>query len=566
MAPLCRAGRKNHGTGPHFAHFRALARTSSVGRVLSGEAHGTRITALPKPSTSSDGLRWKFDGAPWKGSVAVELGGMLSLYRFDLEFRGQIDGRLTTPTPAAIERIRTRRHVRLLAPPHVKLRYLARDDRRVERAIVDVSRQGLAFTVSARDALPPGSEIAEAVIDWQSRLRICGRLVVRHISEQFGEGAKVAGCTFIPQTQDDEFHLRAELEQLMESGTRIGRGWTRDLWELFEKSGYFTLSNKRPADFVSLRQAFETTGRKLAESPGFGVQIVRPSGRGLEASASVIALNSHAVFLYHVARRHGTPPPGVNGRDILFDLYERVARWVSENEYARWLIVWVQDAARFPKSLHLDFAARHDDGHRASVVKFRALEVPVNRDDESQVRTLSTIPRIHGGRGDWSIRHPTNEELNQIGSAAAARFPPCFVAAHALFAPFEPTWKRWNDAGLMRGRDIIVAARGGRIEAAAIVECAEAGLHLFGLLDVVRIIPLGSSAEEASSALLNRARHLFSQLKKSFFIYACEPDVPRERWPLGCVDLGLTHCTVISSELLPQFAQHIWELTWGTSD
>jgi hypothetical protein len=96
-----------------------------------------------------------------------------------------------------------------------------------------------------------------------------------------------------------------------------------------------------------------------------------------------------------------------------------------------------------------------------------------------------------------------------------------------------------------------------------VLECSENGVHLFGLLDVVRTLQFGS-AQEAEGHLLAHVRVLFQQLGKHHFIFAAEPDLPADLWPAGALDLGLTHCTVMNTRLLPQIADHVWELTTGS--
>ncbi|MEO8877813.1 MAG: hypothetical protein ABI461_19625 [Polyangiaceae bacterium] len=549
--------------------FGALGQGRIVGRTVDADGKTAGfITALRARGQDEHVIRWDYDGVPWNDGDPVEIAGLLSLFRFELEIHDFIDGRLITKIPRRIERVRHRNERRVAAPEGAFLRYRTRDDRPIFRELHDVSRHGLSFNASAsRDVVAAGVQIRNAVIDWQGRLRVRVNLTVRHVSEDFGEGRRVAGATLSFASDEDAEHWHSEVGGLLDPRTRLGGSWTNDTWELYEKSGYFSLSNKDTPDFQPLRRAFADASRKLGRAPQLGAQIVWPSARGVEASVSVIGLNHHAVFLYHVARRHGNPPEGTTGRTILYDIYERALTWIHRCTFARWLVVWVQDAGQFSKRLHLDFVSRNDDGIHACVVPFRALEIPTRVEMTSQSRLIAAKDGAVSEAATWSVRPARLDELEQIGRAAVENFPPAFVEALALTPPFERRWDSWDDTSLMRGRDVVVAVRDERAVAAGIMECAEDGLHLFGLLDVLRIIPLGPPDADANTALIQHARHLFGQLGKRFFVYACDADVAQEAWPEDAIDLGLTHCTVMSTaELLPQFTEHAWELTMSSPD
>jgi hypothetical protein len=345
----------------------------------------------------------------------------------------------------------------------------------------------------------------------------------------------------------------------------MGGMWSRDIWDLFESSGYFTLSNKASEDFEQFRESFRGASRKLAREPELGIQLVWPSGRGVEASASVLALNHHAAFIYHLARRGGSALPGVTGLEIIHALSAGTTHWIMAQEAMRWLIVWVQDTTKYSKRTHLDFVVRHADGIQASNVRFRALEIPVRHPANSEVRS-----RLEACSDDeeWTVRPARRSELARVAEAASAAYPPSFVQAHALALPEVDCMENWRASGLERGREIVVAERQGCIEAAATIEWAEDGVHVFGLLDVLRVIPMGSLAratEEATAVLLDYARDRFARLDKPFFIFASDPALPVGDWAADAKDLGLTHCTVLSVALLPGLLDHLWEVITGAA-
>jgi hypothetical protein len=546
--------------------LRAIARSGVSGKVISNGTPIRTVAVLSDPAGAGSKVRWSYGGPGWSGSTRVELAGRHSLYACDLEFGEAIDGRLTTSVPRRLERVRCRANLRTAAPVGVTLRFAAHGGRAVERSVCDISRRGISFLLGARDSIATGDELANAYLNWQGRLRIRTRVIVRHISERMGDGAAVAGAMVFFDSEDDAENLQVELEKLNNPTTRTGSTWTRDIWDLFERSGYFSLSQKKPADFQPLEAEFRATSRKLARSPELGVQVVWPSSRGVEASASVAVLNRHSVFLYHVARRHGETPPGTSGRTILFDVYQRAIEWIAGRSYARWVVVWVQDVSRLPKRIHLDFVSRYEATRKAGHVTFRAIEVSVHEKRDSGVRIATSLLSAVVDQAEWITRDVRPAEIDQLVAAANAQWPSCVVAALDLPPSADPRSHLWDDASMTRERRFLVSEQSGQVQAFAIVDYAESGLHLFGLFDVVRIVSVGRSADQATVRLLEHVKGLFAARGKSSFIYACESAQSADELSTAGQDLGQTHCTVMSTELLPDFAEYVWELMHGAPD
>jgi hypothetical protein len=536
---------------------RALVRFGATGRVIEDGAVSAVVSPVSKPSLARKSMSWSSTHT-WTGSKTIEIAGPLSLYRFCAEAIGDRDGCVEVRTPSAIEVVRTRRHARVGPTEPVLVEYLALGGAPEIRELRNASWDGLSFAAGPGDAVT-ACQIVTVVIDWGGRLRIQGQLEVKHVSH-VSAAVRVIGGTIAFASDDDAYHWRAEVDALVSPMIRRGGVWTRDVWELFETSGYFSLSNKEPNSFVRFRRSFTGASRSLARSPALGSQMVWPSGRGVEASASVVALNDRAAFIYHLAGRTGPSAPGQGRLEIIHALYAEATRWIMAQEAMHWLVVWVQDAARFTKRTHLDFTMRHADGVAASIVKLRALEIPARRPAESAVRLLAAHSSTDQG---WTLRAPNNSEFDKIAAKASCLYPPSFVAAHALVEPSADCMSNWAESGLQRGRELVVAERRGSVEAAAVIEWAEEGVHLFGLLDVLRVIPIGQAAGEASAMLLDYARDRFGTLDKPFFIFAADASASACAPPDDAKDLGLTHCTVLSAALLPSFLDHLWEVISG---
>jgi hypothetical protein len=98
--------------------------------------------------------------------------------------------------------------------------------------------------------------------------------------------------------------------------------------------------------------------------------------------------------------------------------------------------------------------------------------------------------------------------------------------------------------------------------AAAIVETADDGLHLFGLFDSVRLFALSSGGERAYGALLAAAQRWYGSMEKGSFVAFLEDGVEIQPKALaGAEDLGLADFVVLSSEHLPELLEHVYEIT-----
>jgi hypothetical protein len=113
---------------------------------------------------------------------------------------------------------------------------------------------------------------------------------------------------------------------------------------------------------------------------------------------------------------------------------------------------------------------------------------------------------------------------------------------------------------------VLVVERMGVVERAAVIEWAEPGLHLFGLLDVVRIFDMNAqTTPETNVVLLEHCAHQLELVGARSFIYACDPMQSAKMWPAGAIDLGLTHCTMVRRTLLAPLLEHVWQITMGAA-
>ena len=114
---------------------------------------------------------------------------------------------------------------------------------------------------------------------------------------------------------------------------------------------------------------------------------------------------------------------------------------------------------------------------------------------------------------------------------------------------------------MARERVVFTARRMGVPSAAAVVETGEAGTNLFRLLDCVRVFPLREGGEKAFLALVEEARAFYRSRGKSSFVYIMEwvdmDLVARAKMR----DLGPGNYWALSSQLIPELLEHVYELT-----
>ncbi|MGH7328769.1 MAG: hypothetical protein ACREJX_10525, partial [Polyangiaceae bacterium] len=222
---------------------------------------------------------------------------------------------------------------------------------------------------------------------------------------------------------------------------------------------------------------------------------------------------------------------------VLRDAYLRVIDWIRRCD-ADYMSVWVQDAAPpFIKGMLLNFVQSHVDGQLADIHRFHALEIACDR-----------------GRGASAleVRHAGHGETAEVYALFGATYPRLLAAARCWHDGADIS-SNWAEVGLTHERAVIVARTKDSITGAAICEAVPEGIHVYGLFDVVHIV-CDPTDRETEFALLDAAARWYARLGKTRFIYAARsPNV------LGAKNLGLTHGTLLSTQLFPELYEHIWD-------
>jgi hypothetical protein len=499
---------------------------------------GRKVPVRLIGAADDDQLNWQTDGAVGDGPLQLEFSGPAIDYQAKLENRGLLAGSLVTSVPTHFESVRVRREPRFPAPSDVHLS-LRGAEQAARYPLTNLSDRGLQFrTDSDVSFLLPGARI-DADVTFMGAGRVCLSLTVRHVTCDDGKIWAVGGSLSFASSEDESrWHER--VDAVRHSLTQVGKLYTRDMWELFDAAGYFGLSQKNSGEFARYRESFERTSRYLSAQPEHGVQVVFPSVRGIEATASAVAESEHTAVIYHVAKRPGDDPRGISGKIVLRSVYEHALTWAARR-HVQWVSAWVQDVTRFSCGLHRDFCRAHEGNGASGVFTFRALEIVASADaPKADYQVADAGDELDYVLAAFRARHP-----QPIGDARAWH-PAAFVQPSSPFGRSMP-----------RDRRVIVARKDGALCAAAILECAQPGLHLFGIFDSCYVLKFGDD-ESALQALLSEASRWYAARAKTHFVYASD-DLARQI--PGARDLGVTHESIFSIDLMSKFLEHLWQLT-----
>ncbi len=526
-------------------------------------------------------LHWQLDEEVPEPPFTIEVEGYLSVFRFEVYEATRSGGFLAVRIPEEITRTRSRNDRRVIVRQGmtVSFSHPDRPDLRIRRAVRTVSANGVGFsTTTPQDQLSVGMLLKGVVVEAEDRLRVEFDAVVTGSYGDLDGHGETTGMRVEPVSVDDAAHWDELVYSLVTPNTRQGGTWSGQLWDLFDKSAYFQLSGKSEHDFRPLRGAFEAASRKLGSAPELGCQVVWPSNRGIEATASMLKIYDHTTFLYHVARQHGRAPLWTPANPIMRDIHAHAIMQAQRDRSLRWLLVWVQEDSRFSRVAYHDLPLRYVTERRGLVYPFRAIECStegllISRSGSPPADGLvsgpSSAPPASGESAAQAkadrpveVRAATGKEIDSLLTELPRIRPPDYCDAHDLVperAGLQETAAKWNRAGLTRARHVLYARRADT-EAFAILELSDDGLHLFGLLDVMRAFAFSEAGKQLFPDLLQAARKWYAFHGKRKFIYVLEDGNVEDTQSAEFTDLGGAYMTLLRAELLPELLEHLHEI------
>jgi hypothetical protein len=420
--------------------------------------------------------------------------------------------------------------------------------------VLDLSRTGLSFAISYAEAAPytRGLVLRFSLSTATGKsARFTGS--VKSFREQAAQ--IVIGLEIQPAEPSAAHLLEEELESALYPGTRCR---DLDVWDVYASSGYLELSGKHPKDFADLRRAYDNTARKLEEARDVASVACSPREGIPVAVGSHLKLYQSTWLVCQLSKRKLTSG-GDSNRDALREIYLRIYETAQADGDTRWLLAYVQDLApSWSKRLHIEVPQRYVASGDGCLVPFRALET--HTDPErffALARERGVLPRFQVAEN--------HAELGRLAARDLYRIRPAqYLDALDLTADrlsLAGTTARWRRAGLRRERSVLIASDGGSRCAMAVLERAERGAHLYGLLDCVRMYPLRLGGERAFAALLAEAHRWYQRRAIEQFVWLDESNMALPAFDLGFRDLGKATLTLLSIDRLPELMQGVADLS-----
>ncbi|MEQ8458129.1 MAG: hypothetical protein RLO52_18695 [Sandaracinaceae bacterium] len=538
------------------ALFHNLVAERRVGRIHPLDGEPIEVTAVAFETEGGDHVRFRMSrGALPRPPYFIELEGYSSVYWIPvLEAVCDPEARsLEVWMPAAVVRVRHRKNPRASAPETHRVRFRHPVfGRTIERPVRDVARQGLSFvTVLEEDLLHEGLALEVTLIGegLGEDEAVSLRGEIRSVTALRG-GRHACGLSIEPVDDDAQQRWTQLVGTILHPNTELARDFGEALWSLYVDSGYLSLSDATPASFDSLRAPFIAGVKKLAEAPELGGHVVWKSQERICASAAILRPYAGSWLGFQMAKIPGERIDGVPRRRILRDLLLHAFEHIGHDAKPGWFAAHYQVDATIGRLTQHRFAQRHVPTGEACILRFRAVEL------ESDGAPLAS--------DGYEVGPAREGEVRALLEGIAEQRPAAYVDAldfdEARF-DLRAIQQAWARVGLRRERAVLVARRHGVLRAAAVVEAAEPGLHLFGLLDVVRIFALGPGGDGATQSLLEGARAWYRERGHERFVWLAEAEQSERPVPESLRDLGLADMTLVSGRLLPDLLEHIDEVT-----
>jgi hypothetical protein len=521
---------------------RARASVSTSAGVIELEA---------RPAPAPDALAFALShGALPTAPFVITATGYNAQYRISVRGARVEDGKLLLPMPTVIEQVRARRSQRVSIEQGVRVSFDASDGQRVERRVLDLTHTGLSFSADARcAALEPGAEIPLLLLERPSAEPIALRATVK--SRRIGlDGASTIGCSIEPLGERQSALWWAACDALLFPNTRRGAA---EVWSVYRDSGYFGLSDTLDG-FDHLRPSYIEASRALSSAPELGCQARWPSRGPAVATVTNLKLYPSCWFSYHLAVR---PEGAVRAPEVLRELYRQYVEHSLALPGTRWQMAYVQESAHWSMRVHVDIPRRYCAPGEALIHEFRAL----------QLRTSGSLPPPPPG---VVVGVASEIEIEASMRALAERRPKAYCEA-LEYAPDAERFRlaelsrAWARHGMERARELLVARRNGEIVAIGVLEAAQQGLHLFGLLDTLRLYSLERDVEPkrraaAFDALIDHARVWFRQHGRRSFCYLEEEgELPADGQDIKAMSRALL--TLLSVERLPEMLEQLYQQT-----
>jgi hypothetical protein len=523
-----------------------FAREKIAGYVSTPE--GKRALFVAKLDREHEQLSWEGDASLLTFPALVEFPYLHALYQVPVGARTGVG---TTELPAWLARSMRRSHRRAPAPRGLTIQALHPREPflHVLAQVHDISRGGASFEAGAEARLLyPGLALDVCRLSLGPQLSSSFRAVVRSVRPRSAEGCFVVGISFEPVNEEDRQVLVSFLEAALYPTTHTR---AEDAWALHESSGYLTLSGKTPRDFARLREHFLSAQHKLDAAPDIATVAYWPARGRVEATVSHYRVYESTWLACQLSKRKAQDALPFSRQGIR-DMYLRIYETAQADPDTRWLLTYVQDAApTWSREIQVAVAARFQATGEGAIVPFRALEM------DSATRTPHELYAASlSVSSDPRLVRAAIRDLNRVRPAQ-------YLDALDLTetrADLARLKERWHDRGMARKRALFVACEGQTRVALSVLELAELGVHIYGLLDCLRMYPLRPGGERAFGMLLGQARTWFAREGRQHFVYLEEFASNVSRKKPGLRDLGGATLSLLSTTRVPELLERAADL------
>jgi len=530
----------------------ALFEQEAPAEIVASNGRVTHTAALRLTPGAELACAWPVAEDPGPPPYHITAVGYGSVARFRVLNGSWWDGVLSTPRPARIERSRFRsfRRSERVHGTMVRFEHPAFPGRSVVRPVLDASLTGLrAEHVPAEDLLYAGLELPRLEVLCDGRRVFVGAAEVRVLRQE--SDAMSVGLR-LHMSEDAQASWLDFVQSRAHPEVRSGSFFSMDVWELFEKSGYFNLSERTPAHFAALRRNFAHAQGLLERAPGVGSTVVWPSEDGVDATVSAFKIYRHTWLGCHMAKRRGLDR-GRHGGELLREVHYRAFEDAAFLDRVRWVAGFIQVRPHFSSVAISEFTARCAEGGEGHLQRFRAVQV------------MSDWRFTSGGRATVEVRELDPREHRLLADAVRRERPAAYCDALDMTASaldMTPLTQELAAVGMARER-VLLGAYGRRgLEAVAVLELGEPGLHIFGLLDTVRVFGVaGRPQRKVVNVLLSAAGTWYAGRGRERFVFFDEHGVSRPDISASFIDLGLADLTLFAGRLLPDFLDHLFEIS-----
>ncbi len=500
-------------------------------------------------------VRW-FGIEGWSEAAAVEIAGHSSVFRFNIRAEQVRPGEIVSALPARVERLRRSLHERGVEV-ELTARFLHPDWLHlppVEAEVVDVSFASLRLALGeGQPPLHARLKLALELPDGDDGvIHLKGE--VRSVSAGEGAAAQLCSVQVVAAKREDERRWLRLVSRILHATTYGGTAWQAEFWDLFASSGYFNLSGRRPENFEAMRPSLMRMAQRAAAVPHLLHNVTCLSEHGIEGNFSVMK-PYHSTWMFHQLAKRPKSASNLSSRQVLRDIFTRCCEYALADPECRWVIVYAEAHVAWNERSFFEFARRHEATGLVLSLPFRLMgvDVPALPAEPSWVDAAP-----------FEIGEATPPEQAALLGQLCATSPRIYAEALDLVPgrlALGPCIERWRSAGLERERALLVARQRGEPVAAAILELGELGTNLFRLLDSVRLVPMRPGGDAAFAPLLDAACGWFRSHDRPSFICFGERGRVSYEGTAGLNDLGEGRLWIIARELIPEFAEHVYQLT-----